>query len=80
MKTKLDIWLDRAKTCDAHEDPLVMNVYMTEAIEIIIVLKNSLEWIVPKIHQAYHDGEEPVCQKGTCDVYHDALALDPDKL
>ena len=36
-----------------------------------------MEWTMPKVHQAYHEGEFTTCQKATCSQYHKALAQLP---
>lgn len=37
-------------------------------------LIDSLKWIMPKIHQAYHDGVLEECGKATCAEYRSAMA------
>lgn len=76
--TKLDVWLELAKM-EIRMSP-VNERTLKQAIAVIEKLKSALEWIVPKVHQAYHDGELDVCQKATCDVYNEALAIEPEKL
>lgn len=35
---------------------------------------DAFEWIMPKVHQAYHEGELSDCQKSTCAEYRKTLA------
>ncbi len=36
-------------------------------------LRAALEWIMPNVHQAYHEGELPECGKPVCVEYKKAL-------
>lgn len=38
------------------------------------VLIEALEWIMPRVHQASHEGELIECPKATCIEYRKALA------
>jgi hypothetical protein len=36
-------------------------------------LSLALKWIMPKVHQAHHEGEFDSCQKSTCVEYREAM-------
>ncbi len=38
------------------------------------LMREALDWIMPKVHQAYHEGELEKCEKGTCHEYLRVLA------
>lgn len=42
-------------------------------IDTVKVMRDSLKWIMPKVHQGNHDGEFDLCKKATCVEYRKAL-------
>ncbi len=44
---------------------------MAKALKTAI---ESLQWIMPKVHQGNHEGDFETCSKATCQAYRETLA------